>query len=281
MPGTETLVGQLLEFPFMRNAFAAGTAVALLAGVAGYFVVLRGETYAGHTLSVVGFPGAAGAVLLGIPQLVGLVALCAASALGIAGLGRASGGGRRGESAAIGTIQAFALALGFLFASLYQGLLNGVNAILFGSFVGITPAQVTGLLVVAVVVLGVMALIGRPLLYVSVDPEAAASAGVPVRALSVAFLLLLGLSVAAVTLVTGALLVFALLVMPAAAAQQLSARPGVGIALSVALGLAVVWLSLSVAYFSDYPIGFFVTTFGFGLYLASRGVRRLRARTAA
>lgn len=270
------LLGQLLEFEFMRNAFVAGAAVALLAGVTGYFVVLRGETYAGHTLSIVGFPGAAGAVLLGIPQLVGLVAICAASSLGIAALGRVSWE-RHGQSAAIGSIQALALALGFLFTSLYRGLLNGVTGLLFGSFLSISQAQVIELIGITAVVLAVMALIGRRFLYLSVDPEAAAAAGVPVGAISIAFLLLLGLSVAATTLITGALLVFAMLVLPAAAAQQLTNTPAAGIAISVALGLANMWLSLSVAYLlSDYPIGFFVTTFGLALYLACRGVRRLR-----
>ncbi len=272
-----SVVEQLLQFPFMRNAFAAGTAVALLAGVIGYFVVLRGETFAGHTLSLVGFPGAAGAVLFGVPQLLGLAVLCTASALGIASLGRVAAGDRYGLPAAIATIQAFALALGFLFASLYRGLLTGVNGILFGTFLGITQSQAAALAVVAVAGVCAMAVISRPLLFVSVDPEAAASAGVPVRSLSVAFLVLLALSVAATTLITGALLTFALLVMPAAAAQQLVTRPPAAIALGVAAGLVTVWLSLAVAYFTDYPISFLVTSIGFGLYLLSRGVRRVRA----
>jgi len=276
VPGATSLVEQLLQFPFMRNAFAAGTAVAVLAGVIGWFVVLRGETFAGHTLSLVGFPGAAGAVLFGLPQLLGLALLCTASGLGIAWLGRVAAGDRYGVPAAIGTIQAFTLALGFLFASLYGGLLNGVNGILFGSFVGISQSQVTALAVLAAVVLCAMAVIGRPLLFLSVDAEAAASAGVPVPALSIAFLMLLALAVAATTLITGALLTFALLVMPAAAAQQVAARPVAAVALSVAMGVVIVWLSLAVAYFTDYPIGFFVTTIGFGLYLLARGVRRVR-----
>jgi len=269
------LAEQLLRYAFMRNAFAAGTAVAVLAGVIGWFVVLRGETFAGHTLSSVGFPGAAGAVLFGLPQLLGLAVLCTASALGIASLGRVAEGDRYGAPAAIGTIQAFALALGFLFASLYRGLLNGVNGILFGTLLGITQAQVVLLAALAVLSICAMAVISRPLLYVSIDPDAAASAGIPVKALSVAFLVLLALSVAATTLITGALLTFALLVMPAAAAQQLVTRPPVAVLLSVALGVAIVWLSLATAYLTDYPIGFFVTSFGFVVYLLSRGVRRL------
>jgi zinc/manganese transport system permease protein len=270
-----SLASQLFQYAFMRNAFAAGTAVAVLAGITGYFVVLRGETFAGHTLSQVGFPGAAGAVLLGIPQLVGLAVLCVGCALGIASLGRVGSGDWQGKSAAIGTIQAFALALGFLFASLYQGLLNGVNAILFGSLLGITEVQVLILTALTVVAVGTITVIGRPLLFLSVDPEAAVPAGVPANLLSVAFLVLLALSVAATTLITGALLVFALLVMPAAAAQQLVPHPSRAIALSVVLGLVTVWLALAMSYFSDYPVGFFITTLGLGLYLLARGTRAL------
>jgi zinc/manganese transport system permease protein len=265
----------LLEFHFMQNAVLTGTMVAVLAGAVGYFVVLRGQTFAAHTLSQVGFPGAAGAALLGLPQLAGLLALCVASSLGIAGLGRTDGE-RSGEPAAIGAIQAFALALGFLFVGLYKGFLTGINGLLFGTFLGVSDGQVVQLAVVAVVALAVLVVIGRPLLLLSIDPELAAARRVPVRALSLLFLVFLGLSVASVTLVTGALLVFSLLVTPAAAAQQLTARPPLAILLGVVLALVVTWLSLSVAYFTVFPIGFFVTTFGFATYLLARGVRWAR-----
>jgi zinc/manganese transport system permease protein len=268
-------VQQLLQYHFMQNALLAGTLVAAVAGVVGYFVVLRGQTFAAHTLSQVGFPGAAGAALLGLPQLAGLLGLCVASSFGIAGLGR-SGGSRTGEPAAIGAIQAFALALGFLFVGLYKGFLTGIDALLFGTFLGVTDGQVVELAVVAVVALGVLAVIGRPLLLVSIDADLAAARRVPVRALSLTFLVFLGLSVASVTLVTGALLVFSLLVAPAAAAQELTARPPLAVLLGVVLALAVTWVSLSVAYFTVFPIGFFVTTFGFAAYLLARGVRWAR-----
>jgi zinc/manganese transport system permease protein len=268
---------QLFEFAFMRNAYMAGTLAAVLAGVVGYFVVLRGETFAGHTLSVAGFPGAAGAVLLGLPQLLGLAVLCSLSALGIASAGRSPGGERHAESAAIGTIQAFTLALGLLFVSLYRGLLGGVTGILFGSVLGITLSQVVILALIVVAGLTVLGVAGRPLLQLSIDPQAAAASGIRVHLLSITFLVLMGLSVAAVALVTGALLVFALLVIPAAAAQQLVTRPALSIVVAVALGLAVVWLALVLSYFTNYPIGFLVTSLGFAVYLLARGARRLRA----
>jgi zinc/manganese transport system permease protein len=190
-------------------------------------------------------------------------------------LGRGAVRDRRAESAAIGTIQAFLLALGFLFVSLYKGLLEGVYGILFGTFLGITREQAQLLLVIAIVAVAVLAVIGRPLLYLSVDEPAAAAAGVPVRALSIGFLVLLGLAIASTALITGALLVFALLVMPAAAANQLVVRPGLAMIVSVALALVIVWSGLTISYFTDLPIGFLVTAVGFVIYLVARLGRRL------
>src|SRR4029077_13087144 len=129
-------LSQLFSYQFMQNAFLAGTTAAVLAGIVGYFVVLRGEAFAGHTLAIVGFPGAAGAILFGLPQLLGLAVLCTASGVGIGASGRGAVRDRHAESAAIGTIQAFLLALGFLFVSLYKRLLVGVYGILFGTFLG-------------------------------------------------------------------------------------------------------------------------------------------------
>jgi zinc/manganese transport system permease protein len=265
---------QLFAYQFMQNAFLAGTTAAVLAGIVGYFVVLRGEAFAGHTLAIVGFPGAAGAILFGLPQLLGLAVLCTASGLGIGVLGRGAVRDRHAESAAIGSIQAFMLALGFLFVSLYKGLLEGVYSILFGTFLGVTRAQVLLLLAIAVVALAALAVIGRPLLYLSVDEPAAAAAGVPVRALSIGFLVVLGLAIASTALITGALLVFALLVMPAAAAAQLVARPGPAMVVSVALGLVIVWTSLTISYFTDLPIGFLVSGVGFVIYAVTRVARQ-------
>lgn len=274
-------VQQLLAYHFMQNAFVAGALVAVLAGVNGYFVVLRGQTFAAHTLSQVGFPGASGAIVAGVNPLAGLGLICAGSALGIAGLGRSKGRSRMVESAAIGSVQAFALALGYLFASFYRGSINGVTDVLFGTFLGITDAQVVELAVVTLAGLGLMAIIGRPLFFLSLDAELAAARRVPVRTLSLLFLVFLGLAVASVTLITGALLVFCLLVAPAAAAQLLTSRPWHGVVLAVALGVAAVWVSLAIAYYSPFPIGFFVTTLGFGIYLCAWGVRWLERRRSS
>ena len=134
------------------------------------------------------------------------------------------------------------------------------------------------LLWIALAALLALAAIGRPLLFASVDGEVARAAGVPTRVLGILFLLLLGLAVAATAEITGALLVFALLVTPAATAQQITARPGPGLALSVALALAVTWVGLTIAYFSPYPVGFWVTSLSFGLFVTVRLCRAAARR---
>jgi zinc/manganese transport system permease protein len=272
---------QLTEFPFMVQALEAGTIVAVMAGTVGWFMVLRRQTFAGHTLSVIAFPGAAGATLAGLPLALGYFGACGIAALVLSTVSRPAGVGRAGESAAIGVVQAFGLGLGFLFVTLYNGQLSDLESLLFGTFLGITAGQVQTLLWIALAALAVLALIGRPLLFASVDGAVARAAGVPTGALALAFLLLLGLAVAATAEITGALLVFALLVTPAATARQITARPGRGLSLSVALALAVTWLGLSIAYFSPYPVGFWVTSLSFGLYLAVRLFRGALPRRAA
>ncbi len=276
---------QLLTYRFMIDALAAGTIVALVAGPIGWFMVLRRQTFAGHTLAVVGFPGAAGAALIGVSATYGYFACCITAALVIAAVPRSRSGTSGEESAVIGTTQAFALACGFLFVTLYAGNVNGVGSLLFGNFLGITVAQVVVLAVVAAVALVLLAAIGRPLLFATVDPETAESRGVPVRALSVVFLVLLGVAAAETSQITGSLLVFALLVLPAATAQLLTARPARSLALAVGLALAVTWVGLAVSYFSTYPIGFWLTSVAFGVYLLAQAwrvgarVRAHRSRT--
>jgi zinc/manganese transport system permease protein len=263
-------VRQLFEFPFMVNALRAGTVVAITAALVGWYMVLRRQTFAGHTLALIGFPGAAGAVLLGLSAQLGFFAFCVGGALVI---GAAPGAGRArlsGESALIGVVQALALASGFLFVTLYRGNLNGINSLLFGTFLGVTAEQVAVLLAVSVVAIAALAVIGRPLLFASVDVDVAEGRGLEVRSLSIGFLVLLGVAAAEASQITGALLIFALLVLPAATAQALTARPALSMALSVAFGLVVTWVGIGVAYYSPYPIGFWVTTIAFGLFATAR-----------
>jgi len=272
---------QLLEFHFMQNALVTGTVVAVLAGAVGYFIVLRGQSFAAHTLSQVGFPGAAAGVLAHTSPLLGLLVFCTAAGLGIGFLGRSLDAGRRSESAAVGTILAFSLGLGLLFFRLYAGSAQGVYSFLFGTILGISDRDVAVTGLVAATGLLALAVIARPLLFGSIDPDVAQARGVPVRALSIGFLVLVALAVAQAVQIVGTLLIFALLVTPAAAAQQLSARPWLGLALSVGLALLFTWLGLAVAYFTIYPVGFFITSFAFGTYLLLRlGRTAMRARAA-
>ena len=269
------VVSQALEYPFMVNAFRAGAVVAVLAGCVGWFMVLRRQSFAGHTLAVVSFPGAAGAVLVGASAVSGVFVFAVVAALVIGLAPVASGRGYSEEAAVTGTVQAVALAAGFLFVTLYGRNVNGVTALLFGSFLGITASEVRTLVVAAVAVLAVLAVLARPLLFASVDPAVAAARGVPVRALSTGFLVLLAVAAAAASQITGSLLVFALLVVPAATAQVLTVRPALSVALTVVLGVGLTWVSLLVAYYVDYPIGFLLTSSAFVVYVAAVLGRRL------
>ena len=212
----------MFAYPFMVNALEAGTIVALIASVAGWFMVLRRQSFAGHTLAVMSFPGASARRARRHPARGRLLRLLrrrgARDRRRLAGPRRPRP--RRRSRPSIGTVQVAGLALGFLFLSLYGGILESLETMLFGSFLGITHDQVLALLGVAAATLLFFAVAGRPLLYASVDPLAARARGVPVRLLEPAFLLVLGLAVAATAQITGVLLVFALLVAPAAAAQR-------------------------------------------------------------
>ena len=271
-------VRELLEYHFMVNALLAGTIVAVLAGLVGWMMVLRRESFAGHTLSMMAFPGASAAALVGIPAAWGYFGFCGLGALFI---GRFSGRERRApgeQSAGIAAVQVAALAAGFLFVSLYGGVLGDLENQLFGTFLGVSDAKVLVLAAVAAAVLAALAGLARPLLFASVDPEVAVARGLPVRVISSGFLLLLGLAVAATSQVTGVLLVFSLLVGPAASAQAITARPALSLPLTLALGLLVVWLGLGISYFSPYPAGFFIASISFAVYLLARVIAAVRAR---
>jgi zinc/manganese transport system permease protein len=178
----------------------------------------------------------------------------------------------------IALVQTVALAAGFLLLSLYGGVLSDLESTLFGNVFGVSDGQLLALAAVAAAVLVGLAAIARPLLFASVDAEVAGARGVPVRALASTFMLLLGLTVAVTSQLTGALLVFALLVGPAASAQVLTARPAAALGLSVALGLVVVWAALAASYFSIYPAGFYVAALSFFSYISARGIAALRRR---
>jgi zinc/manganese transport system permease protein len=267
----------LFHYPFMQHAFLAGTLVALVAGALGYFMVLRRQSFAGHTLANVGFAGAAGAALIGQPPVVGLLVFGLAAALGIGWLserqGAGSGSGQWRQDIAVGTVLAFSLGLGLLFERLTSSYAGGIYAILFGAALGVSDRDITVIAITTGVALVALVFIGRPLLFASLDPLVAGARGVPARLLSYVFLALLAFAVAQAVQVVGVLLIFSLLVTPGATAQQLTTRPGRAIALSILLALFFTWVGLTIAYYTPYPVGFFITSCAFVTYIVVRLAR--------
>ena len=271
----------LTAYPFMQHALAAGTLVAILAGLMGYVVVLRGQSFAGHSLANVGFAGATGAALWGAAPVMGLFLAGALAATGIHVLSR---GGRqsRYNDLAVGAVLTAALALGYLFVFLTPSADGGsVYTVLFGNPLGISARDVRTIGVVTLLGGGLLLGLARPLLFASIDPEVAAARGVPVRALSLTFLLLLALVVAVTVQIIGVLLIFALLVTPGAIASDLAGRPLVAMGVSAIISVVIIWLGLAMAYFSQFPVGFCVTSLAFAAFLLGRLSRWLaRQRTA-
>lgn len=269
----------LFQHELVQNAFLAGTMVAIMTAVMGYFVVLRAQAFAGEALADIGFAGATGAAVLGVSSLIGMFVLTVLAALGMGALGERI----RGRDVEIGMVLSFALGLGVLFLTIYAQY--GTNAtegvgILFGSILSVTRSDVLITLICGVAALMLLALIFRPLLFASVDPEVAETRGVPVRFLSIMFLVLLGITTAETVLVVGVLLVLALLIAPAASAVQLTHRPLTSILLSVALGLLITWGGLILAFvgtWGHFPVSFYISAASALCYFISVGVSRMRS----
>lgn len=270
---------QLFEFEFMVNAVVASTVVAVSSAFVGWFAVLRRQTFTVHTLAIVGFPGASLAVLVSVSVLLGYIAFAVAAAL-VIGLTALRGTDERRETAVVGTVQAFALSSGFLFVSLSHRNVSSAQALLFGSVLGVTQSQVVTLALVAGAVLCVLVVVGRPLLFASIDREVASARGVPVSLLDMVFLTLLAVAAGTASQITGSLLAFALLVIPAATAQLLTASVRWSFALALGLSLLATWAGLVAAYFADWPIGFAVPAVAFVPYLLAHVVGRLRGRAS-
>lgn len=254
----------ILDSPFMRNAVIGGTIVALAAGIVGYFVVVRQNTFAAHALAHIGLPGATGAVLLGLSPVFGLGVFCVGGAVLISVLGQ-----RASErDVATGTVLAFATGLGLFFNSLATKSSSTMTNVLFGNLLAITGEQLAvfaGLLSVLAVS---VAMVYRPLLFSSITAEVAQAKGINVRGLSLAFLLLLGLAVTMAIQAVGSLLLFALLITPAATAIALTPRPGLAIAISTGLAVSSVWLGLVASAMFNAPPSFLIVTFVTAIWLA-------------
>ena len=266
----------LFHYHFMQNAYLAGTLVALAAGMTGYFMVLRDQSFAGHSLANVGFAGATGAILFGITPVVGLFLAGLLAAVGIQTLNSVSRQNRQSD-VAVGAVFTASLALGFLFLHLAASeYAANVYNVLFGNVLGINDSDVVVIAWSTLLLTGTLLFIARPLFFASIDPDVAAAHGVPIRLLSLSYLILLALEVAVAVQVVGVLLIFALLVTPAAIVQQISTRPVVTVLLAIGLALLFTWAGLAVGYITPYPVGFFITTFAFGGYILVRGGQFIR-----
>jgi zinc/manganese transport system permease protein len=264
---------EIFAYGFMQNAFMAGTVVAVMGAVVGYFVVLRRLAFATEALSHGGFAGATGAVLFQQDVFFGLLAFTTFAGV-LMGL---LGDKLRGRDVAIGATLAFSLALGSLFLTISTKLAGQAVNILFGNILAISPSDVRFIVFFSCVSLAAVGVMYRPLLFASVDPEIAEARGLPVRGIGVAFMVLLGFAVATAVQLVGVLLIFALLILPAASAQQMTARPAHAIGYAIVIAILCVWLGLFIGFYLPYPPSFFITTLTFLSYLATR--RLIHGRT--
>ena len=267
----------MLDYDFMRNAFAAATIVAIVSGAVGYFLVLRGQTFAGHALAHVGFTGATGAFLFGITPLWGLVLMTVAAGIGMGLLGERLAQ----RDVAIGLVLALSLGFGLLFLHFYTAFATQATALLFGNVLAVDVSTVWTLLALGIVSLAVLGVISRPLLFASLQPELAEAKGVSLRLYSVLFLTVVALATAECAQIVGVLLVFTLMVGPAAAAQRLTSGVGKGVLLSGLLGLFEAWLGITLAFYTDWPSSFWITALSAGVYLVTALPRPVWARPAS
>ena len=259
----------LLGQPFIRTALIAGAIISIIAGAVGIFVVIRGMSFAVHAVSELGFTGAAAALVAGVDPVIGLLG----GSLIVGGvLGALTVRGRERDSA-IGSFLAFGLGVGVLLISRYHGYATQATNLLFGSIVGVSTRQVLILGAVALIVITALMVVYRPLLFASVDPEAAEARGVPLRAMSMILLLLVALATAEAVQVVGVLLVLTLVITPAAAASRLTAQPSRALVISVVIAFVSteggILLSL-VRPWQEVPTSFFVSAISFTVYVAAR-----------
>lgn len=260
----------MLQFEFMQNAFAATFIVAAVAGAVGYFMVLRGQTFAGHAMSHVGFAGATGAALIGVSPLTGLTAFTVLAGLGIGLMGDRA----QSRDIAIGIVLSLSLGLGLLFLHFYTSFAGQATALLFGNVLGVERSTLWTMLIMGATALVVLGVISRPLIFASLQPELAEAKGISPLFLGTVFMVLVGLAVAESVQVVGILLVFSLMVAPPATAMRLTRRISSGIVMSVLLALAQAWIGLVLAYYTDWPTTFWITFLGAGTYLLSIPIGR-------
>ena len=264
---------QILTSAFMRNGLIGGTLVALAAGLIGYFIIVRNTAFAAHALAHIGLPGATGAALLGLPVTLGLGVFCIGGALVIGALGKRADD----REVATGTVLAFATGLGLFFNSLATKNSSTLTNVLFGNLLAITHEQLLTFAALLVILAATMVFVYRPLLFASVNAQVAEAKGIPVRALSVLFMALLGVAVTMAVQAVGTLLLFALVVTPAATAIMLTAQPVVAMAISTAISLVSVWAGVAISAIFNMPPSFLIVTIACGFWLVVWVVDRIRA----
>lgn len=255
---------EILTSAFLRNALIGGTIVALAAGLIGYFIVVRNTAFAAHALAHIGLPGATGAVLLGLPVALGLAVFCVGGAVVIGALGKRASD----REVATGTVLALATGLGLFFNSLATKNSSTMTNVLFGNLLAISHEQLLTFAALLVFLAACIAFVYRPLLYSSVNAAVAEAKGVPVRGLSIVFMVLLGLTITMAVQAVGTLLLFALVVTPAATAILLTPRPGLAMAISTAISLVSVWTGLALSAMFNMPPSFVIVTIACGVWLA-------------
>jgi len=251
---------------FMMNAWITATIVAVVAGVVGYFVVLRGAAFPAHAIPKGAFAGAAGASLLGINTLIGLAVFSLLGALGIGSMGRR---GRQDVATALALVMM--LALGAAFLSRTTEYEPQIYSLLFGEVLGVSTNQILPVLLLGIVCIAAVAVIYRPLLLSSIVPEVAEARGVRSHRIEICFLVIVALATAMTVPVVGALLIFSLMIGPPAAARSLTSRPGLAMIASVVIALVTVWVAIAAAYLYNWPVGFFVGALGALSYGTGRG----------
>jgi zinc/manganese transport system permease protein len=261
-----------LQHGFVQNAFLAGAIVSIICGLVGYFVILRGQAFVCEALSHIGFAGATGAALMGVGSLEGTFIFTLLAALGMGLLGRRL----RGRDIEIGMVLSFVLGLGILFLSIYAQTATGAVGVLFGSILSVTRVDVWITLGSGFLTVTLLAVLFRPLLFASIQPEVAEARGIPVQQLSISFLILLALSVAEAVKVVGVLLVFALLIVPAAAAEHVTHRPLFAIGLSISISLTSTLGGLTLAFIGHWPASFYIVSLTSSFYFISLGIQALR-----
>ncbi|HKA77929.1 MAG TPA: metal ABC transporter permease [Pseudolabrys sp.] len=251
-PRTATIITDMFAYEFMTNAFAAAGIVAVVSGFVGYFLVMRGQTFAGHALSHIGFAGATGAGLIGLAPLWGLLAFTLTAGIVMGALSERISN----RDIAIGVVLSLALGFGLLFLHYYTSFATQATALLFGNVLAVDHAMIATLAVLGAMTLAALTLIMRPLIFASLQPELAEAKGVPLRFISTAFLAIVALAVSECAQIVGVLLVFTLMVGPPAAAQRVTTGLWSGLLVSAALALAEAWLGLTMAFYTDWPVSF-------------------------